>query len=89
MTDLQELYRTIDRLNDEELDQVQKHINQRRYRPQIDEDPQTKIAQLRSAVETFWQGVPAEKVDDIIEDMNAEYVEPYSDEDWARDEETP
>jgi hypothetical protein len=89
MTDLQDILQAIDRMNNNELDQVQEQINRRRYRPQTDDiDVQTKIARLHEALEHFWDGLSQEEIDAIVKDMNAEYIEPLDD-DWLGDEDNP
>lgn len=83
MDSLHDLYRTLDRLNEDELAEVRAYIDRRTMRPEIaDEDVQAKIAALRAAVDNFWEGMPQEEIDQIIEDANAEYVEPLSNDDW-------
>lgn len=83
MDSLRDLYRTLDQLNDEELAEVRAYIDRRSVKPEIaDEDVQAKIAALRAAVDDFWEGIPQEEIDQIIEDANAEYVEPLSNDDW-------
>ncbi len=69
---LHDLYAAIDRLNDEELDQVQAHINQRRMQPQIKEDPHTRAAALKAAFAEIREGLSQEDLDEMIKAMNAD-----------------
>lgn len=89
MDSLHDLYRTLDRLNDEELDQVQAYINQRRAQPQIaDEDVQAKIAALHEAFAEIREGMTQEELDEMIKAMNSEYIEPLdpTDYEWLDEE---
>jgi hypothetical protein len=87
MDKLSDLYGTIDQLNPDELDQLSAYIEQKRMQTKIaNEDPHTRAAALMAAVENFWEDLPQSEIDAIVEDMNAEYVEPLDD-DWLSEEE--
>jgi len=87
MENLRDLYGTLDRLNRDELEQVFAYVRQRMEQPQIaDENAQTKIAVLRDAVKDFWGDISQDEVDEIVEEMNSEYVEPLSKYDWLDEE---
>jgi uncharacterized protein YeeX (DUF496 family) len=84
MENLQDIYRAIDRLNNEELEQVQAYINQRRQQPQIaDEDVQAKIAALREAFAEIREGMTPEELQKMIDVMNSEYIEPIDPADYT------
>lgn len=83
MDRLSDLYAAIDQLNPDEFRQLRAYIDQHAEPPVIvDENVQAKIEALRSAVSDFWDGLPQEEIDAIIEEMNSEYIEPLSKSDW-------
>lgn len=83
MTTLNNLYHQLDRLDRAELQQLRHYIDQRMETPQVgDEDVQAKVKALQDAVENFWEGVPQEDIDEIVEAMNSEYIEPLAKHDW-------
>lgn len=89
MDNLREVFRTLDRLNDEELAEVRAYIDQRRAQPQIaDEDVQAKIAALHEAFAEIREGMSQEELDDMIKAMNSEYIEPLdpADYEWLDEE---
>lgn len=44
-----------------------------RYGP---EDAEQRIAALHAAIDGFWDGFTPEEIDEIVEAMNSEYIEP-------------
>ncbi len=83
MTTLNNLYHQLDRLDREELQQVRRYIEQRIEEPTVEnESVEAKVKALQVAVENFWEGIPQEEIDEIVEAMNSEYIEPLSKYDW-------
>jgi hypothetical protein len=82
MDKLSDLYAQIDRLNPDEFRQLRAYVEQHDKPPATAEDPQAKIAALRAATVDFWEGIPEAEIDEIVEEMNSEYVEPLSKSDW-------
>jgi uncharacterized protein YeeX (DUF496 family) len=84
MDKLSEVYGTLDRLNHEELAQVRAYIDQRMMQPQIsDEDPHRRAAALMAALAEIREGLSKEELDEMIEAMNSEYIEPLDPADYA------
>lgn len=79
MTTLNNLYHQLDSLDRTELQEVRRYIDQRIEEPSVeDERIEAKVKALQDAVENFWEGVPQEEIDEIVEAMNSEYIEPLS-----------
>lgn len=80
MSDLQTLFEVIDQLPPDELEQVERHIEQRRQElNQVrvnSEDVEERIAALHKATENFWEGFTEVEVEEIVAAMNDEYIEP-------------
>lgn len=72
MTDLDAILQAIDDLPQEAIEQVQKHVIERQQRLKAAE---AKIKVIHSIIENFWEGFSEEEVEQIIEDMNSEYIE--------------
>jgi len=88
MENLRELYETIDRLDDSELENLQAYIEQRKGQPKhISEDAQAKIKALQEAFAEMRAGLTDEELEEIVEAMNSEYIEPLdpSEFDWLND----
>lgn len=84
MDDLRDVFRTLDRLNDEELAEVRAYIDRRTIQPEIaDEDVQAKIAALHQAFAEIREGMSEEELDAMIADMNSEYIEPLDPDEFA------
>lgn len=82
--DLQGIFRAIDRLNQDQLAQLRAYVEQRIVQPQItDETPQEKIAALHAAFAEMREGLTEEELEQIIHDMNYEYIEPIDPDEWA------
>ena len=77
MENLRELYGQIDRLDDAGLEDLRAYIEQRMKQPQnVSEDAQTKIEALRDAFAEMRAGLTDEELEEIVEAMNSEYIEP-------------
>ena len=84
MDKLSEVYEKIDHLSREEMAQVRAYLDQRLMQPQIiDEDIQTKIAVLHQAFADIRAGFTPEELEELIEAMNSEYIEPLDPADYA------
>jgi hypothetical protein len=84
MTDLQEILQAIDRLNDEEREQQRAYLDRPvEYPPITDEDTETKIARLHEAFAEIRAGMTQEELDEMIEVMNSEYIEPFDPADYT------
>lgn len=83
MTTLNNLYHQLNRLDREELQQVRRYIDQRIEEPTVENERiESKVKALQEAVKNFWEGVPQEEIDEIVEAMNSEYIEPLSKYNW-------
>jgi len=72
MTDLEAILQAIDSLPQDAIEQVQKHVVERQQRLEAVE---TKIAALDSLTANFWEGFSETDVEQIIADINSEYIE--------------
>ena len=72
MTDLETILQAIDTLPQSAIEQVQKHVVERQRQLEAAE---AKIKVIHSIIENFWEGFSEEEVEQIIEDMNSEYIE--------------
>lgn len=72
MTDLEAILEAIDALPQEDIERVQKHVAERQRQLEVAE---TKIKAIHSIIENFWEGFSEEEIEEIIEDMNSEYIE--------------
>lgn len=90
MTLLNDLYVSIDRLDRTELEQLRQYIDQRIEAPSVeDERVEAKVKALQEAFAEMRAGLSAEELDEIVEAMNSEYIEPLdpADYSWLADEE--
>jgi len=72
MTNLEAILEAIDALPQQDIEQVQKHVIERQQQLEAIE---AKIKAIHSIIENFWDGFSEEEVEQIIEDMNSEYIE--------------
>ncbi|MBI1278982.1 MAG: hypothetical protein GC179_12710 [Anaerolineaceae bacterium] len=72
MTDLEAILQAIDALPQADIEQVQKHVIERQQQLEAVE---AKITALNTLVENFWEGFSEAEVEQIIADINSEYVE--------------
>jgi len=71
---LANLLKEVDRLSQEELQQLQEHIARRR-----------RMARLKAfdeAIAALREGLTEEQIDEIEQAMNAEYIEPVDLDEW-------
>ncbi|MEO8612524.1 MAG: hypothetical protein ABI690_31800 [Chloroflexota bacterium] len=80
MIDLQTLLETIDQLPPDELEQIQEHIERRRFQVEHGtprgETPDARITILKQAFSEMRDGLADNELHDVIEAMNSEYIEP-------------
>ncbi len=74
---LDELFHQINQLGDDELRQLQEHIEQRRR-----EAAEARARAFAEAVEALREGLTEEQIAEIVEAMNYEHVEPYDEDEW-------
>lgn len=86
---LDEIMREVHHLSDEELhhlrnyiDQIQTKTQTDRLEPLIKESPEESIRQLDTAFAEIREGLTQEQIDEMIEAMNAEYIEPFVEDEW-------
>ncbi|MEZ4668416.1 MAG: hypothetical protein R3E39_10915 [Anaerolineae bacterium] len=72
MTDLHMILQAIDELPAEAIAQVQQHLQERQQQLKAIE---AKIAALDKIAENFWDGFSDAEVEQIIADINSEYIE--------------
>lgn len=72
MTDLESILQAIDSLPEEAIEQVQKHVVERQQQLKAVED---KIMALDKLTANFWAGFSEHDIEQIIADMNSEYIE--------------
>lgn len=72
MTDLDALFKTIDTLTDAELETIYHYINQRRKVI----TPEERIAALEQGFAMMRKGIIKAELDEIIDAMNSEYINP-------------
>ncbi len=72
MTDLEAILQAIDTLPEDAIAQVQKHIIERKQQIRVVED---KINALDKLTASFWEGFSEAEIEQIISDMNSEYIE--------------
>ena len=72
MTDLEAILEAIDAMPQQDIEQVQRHVVERQRQLEVAE---AKIKAIHSIIENFWEGFSEEEVEQIIEDMNSEYIE--------------
>ncbi len=84
MSNLQDILQAVDHLNDEERAQLRAYLDYQLIPQQIrDEDTQTKITKLHEAFAEIRAGMTQEELDELIEVMNSEYIEPLDRTDYA------
>ena len=80
MIDLETLLKTIDQLPPDELETIRARIEERSqtlYRERMStEDPEIWIAELHATVAAFREGLSADRLNEIIADMNIGYISP-------------
>lgn len=81
---LDEIMRYVSHLSADELRHLREHIEQieRGVGTQLGPTPQERIRQMDEAVKTIREGMTQEQIDEMIEAMNAEYVEPFDEDAW-------
>jgi uncharacterized protein YeeX (DUF496 family) len=72
MTDLEAILQAIDTLPEDAVAQVQKHVIERQQQLKAVED---KIHALDELTASFWEGFSEAEIEQIISDMNSEYIE--------------
>ncbi|MBI5958456.1 MAG: hypothetical protein HY866_06975 [Chloroflexi bacterium] len=81
---LQEMIKAIDLLHPDELRQLRSYIDQREsaVRHAYELSPEERIQRMDAAVEVIREGMTQAELDEMIEAMNAEYIEPFDEELW-------
>ncbi len=83
---LDEIFHAIDRLNRDQLAQLRAYVEQRITQPQLQiaaESPKEKADALMRAFAEMREGLTKEELDEMIEAMNSEYIEPLDAHDYA------
>lgn len=89
MVDLQILLDAVDELSLDEVRQLRARLDGREeaLKPSA-LDIEAKIEALHAALNDFWKGIPEEKIEEIITDMNDEYLESGEDFDGHHEQES-
>jgi predicted nucleic acid-binding Zn-ribbon protein len=88
MLNLQTLLQAIETLSADELEQIHTRIEERRRDLQQAHPPAESVkewmAKLDVALEHFWEGMSQSEIEETIQAMNTEYIEPEDPEvfDW-------
>lgn len=84
MMTLQDVIKAVDRLSPEELRELRSYLDQRESTDQYTHEltPEERIRRMDAAVEAIREGMTQEQIDEMIEAMNAEYVEPFDEDAW-------
>jgi uncharacterized protein YeeX (DUF496 family) len=84
MMTLQQIKQAVDSLSAEELRELREYLEQRESleQPVLILSPEERIRRLDAAVEAIREGMTQEQIDEMIEAMNAEYIEPFDEDAW-------
>jgi uncharacterized protein YeeX (DUF496 family) len=84
MMTFQDVIKAVDALSPEELRQLRAYIDQREGidRPVHSLSPEERIRRMKTAAAAIREGMTKEQLDEMIEDMNAEYIEPVDEDIW-------
>jgi hypothetical protein len=85
MTNLQELFHTVEELSPEDFDALRQFIEARRGTGTRQEKPSEAevdqwMTELKAAIAELREGLTEDELRDIIETMNYEYMKPETDE---------
>lgn len=78
MSSVDRIIQAIKQLTPDELVQIEAAVDARRQeiRQTPPPDSEALISLIHEVFDNFWEGVPESRVDEIINDMNSEYIEP-------------
>jgi hypothetical protein len=81
---LQDVIRAVDRLSSEERRELREYLEQRESTERVAQElsPQERARRLREGFAKLREGLSEAELDEIIEAMNAEYIEPVDESQW-------
>ncbi len=84
MLTLYDLKAAIDRLSSEELRELREYLDQRESAEHFTSGmtPQERARRLNEAFDQLREGLTQQQLDEITEAMNAEFIEPFDEDEW-------